>query len=71
MVVHYVKPNSPAALAGLQADDWIKEIDGAPARSFADAALKLAAIESDAHRTEFVLLVSHGSDTAILRVKLQ
>jgi len=71
VVVHYIKPNSPAALAGLQADDWIKEIDGAPLRSFSDAALKFAAIEGDSHRPEFVLLVSHGSDTAILRVKLR
>ena len=39
--------------------------------SFAEAALKLAAIESNPHRQEFVLLVSHGTDTAILRVKLQ
>ena len=71
VVVHYVKPNGPAAIAGLENEDWIKEIDGVPAKSFAEAIVKLAAIEADSQRTEFVLLVSHGSDTAILRIKLK
>ena len=29
IVAHLVKPNSPADIAGLRPDDWIKEIDGA------------------------------------------
>jgi serine protease Do len=71
VVVHYMKANSPVALAGLQLDDWIQEIDGAPVKTFAEASAKLAAIEADTVRQEFVLLVSRGGDTAILRVKLK
>lgn len=71
VVVPYVKPNSPAALAGLQVDDWIKEIDGSVVGGFAEAAMKLSAIEADASRSEFILLVGRGGDTAILRVKLK
>jgi serine protease Do len=71
VIVHYVRPNGPAALAGLQTDDWIQEIDGAPARNYTDALAKLFAIANDPQRREFVLLVSRGGDTAILRVKLK
>ena len=70
-VVHYVKPNSPAAVAGLQTDDWIQEIDGNPVATFLETVVKLTAIQADPSRTEFVLLVSRGGDTAILRVKLK
>lgn len=71
VIVHYVKPNSPAALAGLEVDDWIKEIDGVPIPGFAAATAKLAEIQADPNRAEFVLLVARGGDTAILRVKLR
>ncbi len=71
VVVHYVKPNSPAALAGLEVDDWIKEIDGVAVKGFPQAAARLSAIESDPQRREFVLLVGRGGDTAVLRVKLR
>jgi serine protease Do len=65
-----VKPNSPADLAGLRPDDWIKEIDGAEIADFASAAQKLTDIEKDPTRSEIVFLVSRGSDTAVLRIKL-
>jgi len=71
VVVSYVKPNSPAAVAGFEQEDWIKEIDGKPVKSFAEGAARLSALDADALRTEFVLLVGRGSDTAILRVKLR
>jgi serine protease Do len=71
VIVHFVKPNSPAAIAGLQPDDWIKEIDGSPVPTFAAAVGKLKAIGLDPLRTECVLLVSHGGDTAVLRLKLK
>ena len=70
-VAHYVKPSSPAAIAGLRFDDWIKEIDGVEPASFAAAAAKLEEIERDTARPEFVLLVSRGGETAVLRVKLR
>jgi serine protease Do len=71
VMAHFVKPNSPAAIAGLRTDDWIKEIDGTEVRTFASAAQKLDEIEADAQRAEFVLLVGRGNETAVLRVKLK
>jgi serine protease Do len=71
VVAHFVKGNSPVSVAGLRTDDWIKEIDGVELKSFAEAALKLAAIQADTARTEFVLLVGRGGETAVLRVKLK
>jgi serine protease Do len=71
VIVDFVKPNSPVAAGELAVDDWIREIDGRPVRTFSDAVDALAAIEADQSRTEFVLLTSRGSDTAVRRVKLQ
>jgi serine protease Do len=71
VVAHLVKPNSPADIAGLRPDDWIKEIDGAPIKDFAAAVARLSGIEKDAQRAETVFLVSRGSDTAVLRIKLR
>jgi serine protease Do len=70
VVVHFVKPNSPAAVAGLRPDDWIREIDGAEVMDFAEAITRLAAIDADARRAEFVLLTRRGGETQVLRVKL-
>lgn len=71
VVAHFVKPSSPAAIAGLRQEDWIKEIDGVEAKAFADVTAKLSEIEKDTTRAEFVLLVSRGGETAVLRVKLK
>ena len=71
VVAHFVKPNSPVAVAGLHADDWIKEIDGVEVKTFDVAVNKLAAIEADHERSEFVILASRGGETAVLRVKLK
>ena len=71
VVAHLVKPNSPADIAGLRPDDWIKEIDGSEVKDFASAVDKLTAIEKDPQRAETVFLVSRGSDTAVLRIKLR
>jgi serine protease Do len=70
VVAHLVKPNSPADIAGLRPDDWILEIDGADVPDFPAAVMKLGDIEKDLLRTETVFLVSRGSDTAVLRIKL-
>lgn len=69
VIAHFVKPSSPVATAGLQMDDWIKEIDGTPVADFAQADSLLGAIETSG-RSEAVLLVSRGGETAVLRVKL-
>lgn len=71
VVAHFSKPSGPAAIAGLRPEDWIREIDGAEVKTLAAAVEKLTAIEADLLRTEFVLLVSRGGDTAVLRVKLK
>ena len=71
VVVSFIKPNGPTAIAGVGPEDWVKEIDGVAIRSFPDALVKFSAIEADPTRTEFVLLVSRGSDTSILRIKLK
>lgn len=71
LIVHYVKPSSPVAVAGLRQDDWIREIDGMEAKSFSEAIGRMAEIEKDGDRPEFVLLVSRGGETAVLRVKLK
>jgi serine protease Do len=71
VIVHYVKPSSPASIAGLRQEDWIREIDGVETKTFANAIAKLAEIEKDEGRAEFVLLVGRGSETAVLRVKLK
>ncbi|PTX94529.1 PDZ domain-containing protein [Opitutus sp. ER46] len=71
VIVHYVKSSSAAATAGLREDDWIREIDGAEVKDFAAAVQKLGEIERDLTRPEFVLLVSRGNETAVLRVKLK
>ncbi len=71
VIAHFVKASSHVAVAGLRPDDWIKEIDGAEVRTFGDATAKLGEIEADAARPEFVMLVSRGNETAVLRVKLK
>ncbi|MDP1580479.1 MAG: PDZ domain-containing protein [Candidatus Didemnitutus sp.] len=69
-VVHFLKPNGAAAAAGLRPDDWIREIDGVVVTSYAAALEKLASLEGDAQRKEFVLLTSRGGETQVLRIKL-
>jgi len=71
VVAHFVKANSPAATAGLGMDDWIKEIDGIPVATYADAAAQLSAIEKDLARVEAVLLIRRGGETQVLRIKLK
>lgn len=70
VMVHFVKPGSAVAAAGLRPDDWVREIDGTEIKTYAQAMGKLSAIEADPARTEFVLLVSRGGETQVLRVKL-
>lgn len=70
VIAHFIKPNGPAATAGLQTDDWIKEIDATEVKTFAAAASLLEKIEADPKRSEAVLLVARGGETAVLRLKL-
>jgi serine protease Do len=70
ILVHFVKPGSAVATAGLRPDDWVREIDGTEVKTYAQALEQLSAIEADEKRAEFVLLVSRGGETQVLRVKL-
>lgn len=71
VIAHFVKANSPAATAGLVTDDWIKEIDGTPVKSYKEAVDQLSAIQADGSRSEAVLLIRRGGDTQVLRIKLK
>lgn len=71
VVAHFVKNSGPAGTAGLRSDDWIQEVDGTEVKTYAEAVAKLAAIEADTTRNEFVLLTSRIGETAVLRVKLK
>jgi serine protease Do len=71
VIVDFVKPNSPAAVGDLAADDWIREIDGREIKTYAEAVGALTTIEADANCAGFVLLTSRGTETAVRRVKLK
>ena len=71
VIANFVKNNSPAGTAGLQLDDWIQEVDGTEVKTYAEAVAKLAVIEADLARNEFVMLTSRNGETAVLRVKLK
>ncbi|WP_232767436.1 PDZ domain-containing protein [Geminisphaera colitermitum] len=71
VIAYFVKNNGLTATAGLRPDDWIQEVDGVVIKTYAEAVEKLAAIEADTSRGEFVLLTSRGGETAVLRVKLK
>jgi len=71
VIVDFVKPNSPAAMSGLEFDDWIREIDGHEVKTYAETVAALAAIDADKGRADFVLLTSRGGETAVRRVKLK
>jgi serine protease Do len=71
VIAEFVKPNSPANAAGLQQGDLIREIDGRPVGSFADAVAVLKEIVSNPARAEFVLLISRGTETQVIRVRLK
>lgn len=71
VVASFVKHDSPASIAGLRMEDWIRQIDGAAIATYADAIRKLDEIAADTARTEFVLQTSRNGETAVLRVKLK
>lgn len=71
VIAQFVKNSSPAGSAGLRQDDWILEIDGVEVKTYEDAVAKLAAIEADAARVDFVMITSRNGETAVLRVKLK
>ncbi len=69
VIVHFVKPSSPVDTAGVQGDDWVKEINGTPVESYAQA-LELLEEAERSGRPELVLLVSRGGETAVMRAKI-
>lgn len=71
VIVQFVKNSSPAGTGGLRPDDWILEVDGTEVKTYAEATAKLAAIEADTARTDFVMLTSRNGETSVVRVKLK
>lgn len=71
VVANFVKANTPAATAGLRVGDLILEIDGQAADDYARAVERMDLIEQDAARSEFVLLISRGAETQVIRVRLR
>lgn len=71
VIAHFVKPKSPAAIAGLRMDDWIKAIDGTAVENLAEAEKQLAAIEADRSRTDYTLGVEREVEPVELRIKLK
>ncbi len=71
VIAHFVKANAPASTSGLFTDDLIDEIDGVKVETYEEAETILEGIAEDEERTEFVLLVKRGVNTAVLRVKLK
>ena len=69
VITHFVKPSSPGGTAGLQIEDWVKEIDGTPIESY-EQALELLETARNSGRPELVILVSRGGETSVMRVKL-
>ncbi len=69
VIVHFVKPSSPVGTAGVQVDDWLKEIDGTPVTTYPQALELLEQAEASG-RPELVLLVSRGGETAVMRAKI-
>ena len=69
VVAHFVNPSSAVSTAGLRYDDWIQSIDGRAVENYADAISILDEV-ADSGRQEFVLQVSRGGQTSILRVNL-
>jgi len=69
VIANFVRANSPANTAGLRAGDLIQEIDGAPILDYVQAVGLMKAIESDAGRKEYVLLVNRNGETSVIRVR--
>src|SRR5690606_33493050 len=69
VIAHFVNPSSPVSTAGLQYDDWIQAIDGRTVATFEEAVAALDEVKASGRR-EFVLQVSRGGQTSILRVNL-
>lgn len=69
-IVQFVRPNSPVSSAGLEPNDWIREIDGAIIHTFEQAVDTLNAANTSDDKKDMVLLIRRGNDTKVLQVKL-
>ncbi len=70
-VVQFVRPHAPASSAGLQAGDWIREVDGREVVDFEETLAMLKEAEESAVRDELVLLVRRQSETSVVRINLR
>lgn len=69
-VVNYVRPNSPAASAGLRGGDWIQEIGAETIETYEQAVSTFRARAEEPGVEEIVVLVQRTNETEVLRIKL-
>jgi len=69
VIVNFIKPGSPAALAGLQADDWIRRIGATEVRGLDDAMNALDFIEEGAGPQSCLVVVDRGGQQVQLTIK--
>ncbi|MGJ3242888.1 MAG: PDZ domain-containing protein [Opitutales bacterium] len=69
-VVNYVRPNSPAATAGLRGGDWIREIGAETIETYEQAVARFEALSDQEGVEEIVVLVQRTNETEVLRIKL-
>lgn len=70
VVVSFVKPNSQAGAAGLRVGDLVTAVDGETVNDYAHGIALVEAIENDEAKNEFVLLTKRGTETSLIRVRL-
>jgi serine protease Do len=70
IVVSFVKPNSQAGAAGLRVGDLVTAVDGQNVDDYSNGIGLVEAIETDEAKNEFVLLTKRGTETSLIRVRL-
>jgi serine protease Do len=69
LIVNFIRPNSPAATAGMQPGDWILEVDGTIISDYASGTDTLEASMKNDSSEEVVFMVRRANDTSVLRLR--